>query len=105
MAATKEAIESILSFHPNDGESGPINLGEVEEGINLVWGIFSYPTRFTVHPDEPLTTGWTRQPVLALVGENGSSILPLPYRADIGRLPEPLVEKIRGRLSAFAPGR
>lgn len=102
MAITKEVIESILNFHPNGGESGRIDLGPVDEGISLVWGAFSYPTRFTAHPDEPLTTGRTTQPVLALVGESGSSVLPLPYRADIRRLPGPLIERVAERLHNYS---
>ncbi|MBI2334365.1 hypothetical protein HYU96_01050 [Candidatus Daviesbacteria bacterium] len=105
MAVAQEVIERILHYHPVEGHSRRIDLGEIEEGICLVWDTFPYQKRFTLHPTEPLIIEWTRQPVLALVGRDGGGAIPLAYRRDIENLRDPLVTSIASRLIFFTQGR
>ncbi|MBI2018258.1 hypothetical protein HYS96_00990 [Candidatus Daviesbacteria bacterium] len=100
MPISKEVIARIIDFHPGEAAKGgrAIDLGEIEEGIKVVYDLFPYQRRAVALQGEPLVLAWTRQPVVALITRAG--ITPLPYAADVRAIGEELAVKVVDRLDA-----
>lgn len=77
-----------------------VTIARIEEGIDLVYGLFHYQTRGVGVPGRALTFKTTMQPVLA-VRERGR-IVPLPYAEDVTR--HPLRDKLEDVLIALSLG-
>ena len=108
MGVSVEIAGAIANFRPVEHKSNArTELGTVstDEGVrlNVVHGLFNYRTRFESDPKQPLLDRWTTQPVIALVDAKGG-VFPLPYAADVNRLPESLVQQVADRL-AIGPKR
>lgn len=77
----------------------PVQVGRINDGADLVYGVFLYRRRAVGVPGRLLTLGLTRQPVLA--AREGSRITPLPYAEDITE--HPLRESLIASLSSLIP--
>lgn len=77
---------------------GTVPVAKIGEGIDLVYGVFSYPSRGIGVPERPLTYKLTRQPVLAV--KNGDEYSPLAYAEDVET--HPLCEVLVGHLEALS---
>lgn len=78
----------------------PVQVGEVNNGADLVYGMFGYQRRAVGVPGRLLTDQQTRQPVLAV--REGDRVTPLPYAEDVAS--HPLRESLIVSLRSFIPG-
>lgn len=117
MAVPKETISEILNYHPIERSTAGIvdnklNLGEINEGIKVVYGLYPYQLRVVCLPGEPKVSKWTTQPALALESEEG--VQTLVYPSDVAALGGDLASKVLQHLntrrafmevlSSFLPG-